>query len=529
VIRHLRLAFIYGIFAILFLLGRFFRSPFYTFRLNFTYRVLLAFLLLSIIPLLLLARYQKETAVELRERFFESQINSVTRTVVNILEKEGLIENASHLLESVPQALKLEQFFNTEICRKIQEITGYGLNIYLKSGALLSSNRPEYFEMQFLSTQMDSQAYYQTVLQKKSFFLTETWRGEEPYIVGYRPFYDKKREIIGIISIPRSLKDFIFFRDQVLLYWRLVYFYLGLLCILTLLSVWMATYLTQPIRLLLEGTRHLSQGDLNYQIHKQLQGEFAELVHSFNQMTLDLKKSQEKLVLAERNAAWQEMAKQIAHEIKNPLTPMKLAAQHIHYAYQDGAADFDQILQKGIHSIIQQIDALGKIATEFSNFAKFPTRHFTSLNPLELLQECEHLYKHSEKITFHFDAPSDLPDILADKDELKRVFINLIRNAIQAMPSGGSLWISAKEVEIEPLTYIEFHVKDNGPGIPPEHLSKLFQPNFSTKTDGTGLGLALCKKSIEAFRGKIEVHSTLGQGAEFIFWIPTKPRFTQKF
>ena len=524
-VQHLRLAWIYlGLLGIVSLVWYIYTPyPITGIQFDFTHRVLFSFIGLSLVPLLFLSHYQRSAALRARRASLEDQVDRMTRIALKKMQKEGYIENLTRLDPLNPyQSLQPQSFLSTEVCRDFHHITGYGLNIY-QEGHLIASNRPEYFEMQFFSKIINPQAYFALVLQKKPFFFAEEFLGEASYIVGYRPLLDSQEKAHGILSIPLILEKQAFLQSQVALYWRLIYIYAGLLLLLTFIAMFLARHLTEPIRLLLKGTRRLSEGDLNYKIPHQLKGEFGELIISFNQMTQALQESQEKLVLAEKNAAWREMAKQIAHEIKNPLTPMKLSAQHIYYAYQDKAEDFESILEKGTSAIIQQVDTLSKIATEFSNFAKFPTRRLSAIDPLKILKHCEDLYQQTENIRIFFQAEQDLPKMIADEDEIHRVFINLIRNAIQAMPNGGEIHISAKVVHRVRGEFIEFHIKDTGPGIPTEYLSKLFQPNFSTKTDGTGLGLAICKKAIEACRGEIEVASIPGQGAEFIFWIPTQP------
>lgn len=520
-VRHLRLGSVYAFLFLVWVGIRFCLRPYRISQIKFTFthRVLASFLILSAIPLIFLSNYQKNSASRGRRSSFEEHLNRMTRIALKTLQ--GRIQNAALLETKNPhQALTLKSFLNSEFCREFNSMTGYGLNLFYQ-GHLIASNRPEYFEMQFFPSRMNPVAYTQLILKQNESFITEEFLGTASYTVGYRLI--SEGDFVGALSVPLISGNDDFARSQIALYWRLVYIYLGLLLILTLLSTFLTKHLTQPIQLLLQGTRKLSEGDFNYRIPHQLKGEFGELIGSFNQMTRALKESQEKLVIAEKNAAWREMAKQIAHEIKNPLTPMKLSAQHIYYAYQDKAEDFNSILEKGISAIIRQIDALGKIATEFSNFAKFPTRRFEAIDPLQIVHECEQLYRQTENVQITLQIAPSLPKIIADADELKRVFINLIRNAIQAMPKGGEIRIGAKEIVREGLDYVEFRIKDTGPGIPPEYLSRLFEPNFSTKTDGTGLGLAICKKAIEAYRGGIEVNSPPKEGAEFIFWLPARP------
>ena len=247
------------------------------------------------------------------------------------------------------------------------------------------------------------------------------------------------------------------------------------------------------------------------------------------------------LIRSKKLVAWSEMARQVAHEIKNPLTPMKLSAQQILQAHRDRAGDFDKILEESLATIIDEIEALRKIAVEFSQFSRMPERKPMAYDLNEIVDESLSQYERvaggSVKITKAL-TPS-LPRLVVDRDELKRVFINIIENAIQAMPEGGTLEVRTVRGAVKggPTAYrvsvtsrptyaerlrdfVEVAFTDTGTGISVENSEKLFEPNFSTKTQGTGLGLAISKGTIDAYGGEMVIESTEGIGTSVKVRLP---------
>jgi two-component system nitrogen regulation sensor histidine kinase NtrY len=212
------------------------------------------------------------------------------------------------------------------------------------------------------------------------------------------------------------------------------------------------------------------------------------------------------------------MAKQVAHEIKNPLTPMKLSVQHLRQAFHDRAANLDEILDTVTKTIVEQIETLSRIASEFSHFGRMPRRKLEECDLQDVLRESIQLFEQDRNVVFscHF-APS-LPPIFADREELRRAFINLIRNGIQAMDGKGRIDIHTEHEEGE----VRITIRDEGKGIPEEVQDKLFQPNFSTKTDGMGLGLAIVKKTVDDLGGTVVLVPAEGKGTAARISLPLK-------
>jgi nitrogen fixation/metabolism regulation signal transduction histidine kinase len=218
------------------------------------------------------------------------------------------------------------------------------------------------------------------------------------------------------------------------------------------------------------------------------------------------------------------MAKQIAHEIKNPLTPMRLSVQHLLRSWKDNKENFDEYLEKVTRTLIEQIDNLSFIASEFSNFAKMPKAFNEEINIVEKIRSTLTLFANTENVDFIFEHESEHIMVYADKEQLSRVFINLLKNAIQAIPDarqgkvGISLVLNGKMVRVS--------ITDNGKGIPEELQNKLFTPSFTTKSSGMGLGLSIVKNIIESFGGNITFKTKVNHGTTFIFELPVHVKAT---
>jgi nitrogen fixation/metabolism regulation signal transduction histidine kinase len=289
------------------------------------------------------------------------------------------------------------------------------------------------------------------------------------------------------------------------------------LTLVLVMTTLLANRIAAPLQRLTALTRDVAAGDL--QIAARLpraEGEIGDLVHAFESMTLDLRASRDNLVQAERELAWKEMARQVAHEIKNPLTPMRLSIQHLRQTYRDRVPDFGEILDQVTRTVIEQIDTLSRIASEFSSFARMPLRILEACDVREVVTAAVQLFEQDVRVTFDVNTDANLPPLRADREELRRAFINIIRNGVQAMNGTGRMVITVTRE----TGRFRISFRDSGTGIPDELKSKLFQPNFSTKTDGMGLGLAIVKKTIDDLGGAVRIESEIGKGTTVIVELP---------
>jgi nitrogen fixation/metabolism regulation signal transduction histidine kinase len=249
------------------------------------------------------------------------------------------------------------------------------------------------------------------------------------------------------------------------------------------------------------------------------QDEIGELANAYNMMVYKLKDLQEELAETERQSAWTEMARQVAHEIKNPLTPMKLSIQHLYQQVEYGEKTIEEVrpmVRKIAGTLIQEIDSLSNIASDFSKFARPIVEEFQDIPLNSMVSEVIELHRHDNRIEIFFDAGSSHVVVHAAVDEFKRVLINLIKNSVEAVGATGVVLI--RTYDYEKQAFVE--IVDNGCGMSRELQQKVFIPNFSTKNAGTGLGLAISKKIIDAHKGTIQCASAPGLGTTFSISLP---------
>ena len=286
----------------------------------------------------------------------------------------------------------------------------------------------------------------------------------------------------------------------------------------------LAKGINTPIRSLVAGTEQISDGNLDYQVAVQTDDEFAILAGAFNRMVSDLKARTEELRRAEKIAAWQDIAQKLAHEIKNPLTPIQLSAQRLQRRYRNNPDDLSELLERCTQTIITEVEGLRRLLDEFSVLAQMPAPELSPVNLRETLDATLALFdEFPDHINCEIDFPTNLPAVSADPDHLKRAFLNLINNAVEAMSETGEtkgcLTIRAYVSADQSKVFVQF--TDTGPGIPSEVRPKLFTPHVSTKRDGMGLGLAIVKKVMTDLGGDIRLEDAQSDpgGATFTLWL----------
>lgn len=279
------------------------------------------------------------------------------------------------------------------------------------------------------------------------------------------------------------------------------------------LALLLSRRITRPVDHLMAGAEAIGRGDLEYRIPESGNDEFGKLIRQFNRMTADLKESQERTIYLEKMAAWQGIARRLAHEIKNPLTPIQLTVQEMVDQYQGKDEGYLRLLRECHQIIHEEIENLRKLVKEFSEFGRLPELHKAGSNLHQLIEETSLLYSH---LPLQLSLDAEYSDLQLDEDRIRRVLINLIENAAQAAGSEKPIKIST----YGDRSKIYVSVKDDGPGISREMLARVFEPYFSTKSEGVGLGLAISRKMVEEHGGSITVSSKINRGAEFCFVLP---------
>ncbi|MGA3042851.1 MAG: ATP-binding protein [Bryobacteraceae bacterium] len=282
-----------------------------------------------------------------------------------------------------------------------------------------------------------------------------------------------------------------------------------------LVAFWTTARITRPVEALAAGARAVAAGDWRTQVDVHASGEIGALAAAFNQMTRDLLEQRDRLVQAERVAAWRELARRLAHELKNPLFPLQITVENLQRARAAHPAEFDEVFRESTATLLAELGKLRGIVGRFSDFAKMPQPQLETVDLNNLVRESLKLFEaqmQATGVTLHLDLAAGLRAIQADPGQLGRALQNLALNAIDAMPNGGALTIRTAAHE----DGVRLEVSDTGQGLTEEECDRLFTPYYTTKTHGTGLGLAIVQSVISDHGGKIGVRSEPGKGATFL-------------
>jgi two-component system, NtrC family, nitrogen regulation sensor histidine kinase NtrY len=401
----------------------------------------------------------------------------------------------------------------------LAEINSLDVNFFDAKGSLVTSSQPKIFNKGLLAPKMAPKAYYSMMQKGITEFTGQEIIGKLEFNVAYRAVKNTQEELIGFLGMPYYSEKSDFNEDIAAFIGTLLNVYVALLIIAFVAAFLTANSITRPLSQLRDKLRAVELDKKNEALKWETKDEIGDLIEEYNKMLLELERSASKLASSEREGAWREMAKQVAHEIKNPLTPMKLSIQYLNHAYQSRPEAIGSMLKRVSSTLIEQIDGLARIATEFSNFATMPSAENEFIVINGIVKNVYSLFSKNDGVDMELAMTEAEYTVFADKEQIVRVLNNIVKNAIQAIPDDrrGSIKIAIKEEHGE---FVLIDVKDNGCGIPEDKANSVFVPNFTTKSSGTGLGLAISRKIIEQAGGTITFVSQENVGTTFSVRLP---------
>lgn len=401
----------------------------------------------------------------------------------------------------------------------LSENMGVDINAFDPQGRLSMSTQPEIFESMLKSSRMNSDAYYNLMFKKYKEYSHPEKIDDFEYYSLYTPIYNESGNLITIINIPYFSNSSTLNKEAAYILTAITNLLLLLMLAATFGASTISNSITKP---LVEISRKIKYLDISRKlehINYKKNDELGDLVKAYNNMVDHLEKSTRQLAQSEREMAWKEMARQIAHEIKNPLTPMKLSIQYLIRLKSQNIPNWEEKFDSLAVSLIEQIDILTDVASEFSSFARFYTEDATTVDLGILLDEQKVLFDNKENLQLELRKEVENATVTIRKGQITRVFVNLITNAIQALEGyvKGYVRITLRKDG----DYYAIDFEDNGGGVPDEFIENLFKPNFTTKSSGTGLGLSICSNIMKQSQGEISYKRSndLG-GADFTIRIP---------
>jgi len=430
-------------------------------------------------------------------------------------------------IRSVAAAIETEAQYGELKLRRPEEIGSFlnqiadfyetEITLYNPRGEVLSSTIRKLYDDAVLAPLINSEAFYHLNLLKESQYIQSERISTFSYTASYVPVHNKNRELIGYVQLPYFNRYADLYAEISSIIVGFINLYALLFMVIGILAWIYSRNISFPLVLIQQQMAQTSIGKKNEPIQWSRRDEIGELVFQYNQMIDKLEESAQKLAKSEREGAWRDIARQIAHEIKNPLTPMKLSIQHLERAWNDQSPKLPETFKRVTQTLITQIDSLSELATGFSSFAKMPAPNYEVIDVKNLIEQVVLLQEQYFEGKIEINIQDEI-QLEFDKGYLNRSLVNLIKNATQAIPEDIEGYIVVSAFYQEENVVIQ--VKDNGTGISSDQAEKIFTPYFSTKVIGMGLGLPIVKSMIESGGGNIFFESELGKGTLFTIVLP---------
>ncbi len=517
---------------------------------SFSYLVLFYFSFMHIIVRIRRARLRAVSARDLK-RSFAKQITSLITIVLAVTLAAVAIGSIWYsvnfyrktnraLMEEKLQAVQkmLTSYFTyahsfnevnssdlNAAMERLANETHADINLYDPSGKLLRSTQMELFQKFVLSARMNPKAYADVVLKARSQIFNKERVGGFSYYSLYSPIYNYNGELLAIANLPYFTRGGNISGDLSYIVATIVNVSILLLILSILFGRALASNIAKPLTRISNKMKYMDVSSEPQYINYRKKDELGVLVESYNKMVDSLAESTKQMAQAEREKVWSDMARRIAHEIKNPLTPMKLSIQRLMMLKQKGSPLWQDKFEEVSRSILEQIDILSNTASEFSSFAKFYVEEDSLFNLYDVLLEQKVLFDTHDNIRLSLSYSSDNCPVKARKGQIIRVLVNLISNAVQELERSDSMGFIRLSLTKEDNFYV-VSIDDNGNGVKEEDQEKLFMPNFTTKSSGNGLGLAISKSIVEQSGGRIWYSASELGGASFSFTLPVFDKTT---
>ncbi len=477
-------------------------------------RIQLFFLSIAILPLVIVVFV---ISPYIRDHIYDDLKNDVqeqTQQIQNLLRDDYI-----RLWQDPGYFAQNEVQLQARI-KEMEKTLLHDINIYSSQGRLHLTTQPAIYELGLTSRYMNPEVYRSLQYGLVSDVVKEESIGNITYFSTFYPILSPEQRILGFLNIPYYKNQDQVNEQSLSLLTLLVNIYVFIFMAIGILAVLISNSIIRPLAILNRQLRATNLGKRNEPIEWDARDEIGDIIQAYNDMLQQLEEAEANLARTERESAWKEMARQVAHEIKNPLTPMRLSVQHLVQVWKIRPPDNEKLTKlfnKVTGTVLVQIEQLVNIANSFSQFAKMPEPQRTTFDLREVVREVFDLYSHDDAVQLELHIPEEEFLVHSDRDQLSRVFNNVIKNAKQAIEhEEGRIVVAMKtEGKLAKVT-----VRDNGKGIPEEIRGRVFEPKFSTKTSGMGLGLAMVRKIVQTSGGRIYFETEVGAGTTFIIELP---------
>lgn len=445
------------------------------------------------------------------ERSNNDKLSRTMKIMVNEMEKK--LSDHSTFDDVVKIYDSVSNYDLQLLVDEVSDIHGVDVNVYSLQGDLQVSSEANVYNKGVLSKKMDPSAFYRLDRMRLVQYSQDETIGNFEFLSMYSPVRDEEGKVYAYINIP-------YFTSKPELRQEISNFLVTIInlnafifLIAGVIALFVTNRITRSFSLISDKMKEVNLGKHNEEIEWNRNDEIGELVKEYNKMVTKLGDSAAVLAKSEREGAWREMARQVAHEIKNPLTPMKLSMQYLQNAINNNQPNVKELSSNVANTLVEQIDHLSKIAADFSQFANIGNIKVELFDLHDVIGSLKELFSPTENVRITWWPVNDRVMVLADKTQMNRLFTNLLANAIEAKKEDEISIIEMAEQREGDNIHIS--IKDNGEGIPAEMLERIFVPNFTTKSSGTGLGLAMCKGIVEQAKGRIWFETELGKGTIF--------------